>query len=509
MTSVGDSTVGLLSKSGYEWVSKGVWCIPTKFVDDEGIKRLGPPFAWVMEGSKVTIEFLPCLPTERVCYRGPNGGWFFMYTCVLAEIGVRFPSTPFECSVLRQINCAPSQIHPNSWAFMRAFQGPMEYLGEAPSLEVFFYLFQAKGVDRGSWVNLSLHQGRTVFCPFKATYRDIKEYYIKVRSAEDRFPFYLDEHLAEKFPLYWNRKPVQCLGVEGLADREADLVEFIFLNLKGGKLLSTPEVVKWDSDRQALEVLFQTRAEKELSSSHVIKLEKGMEVNKPSYRERPVSLKRLRSEEASGKRVIDLTDVKCRGKEVADFTRSQEMLHGFNWTEDLSSLWCEHYPFSIVADEHFRSKADLELLGKVGKVAAARYMQVEAAQLLFIIHELEVQAMEEESSQQEKKADLVELEKSLKLAREQVVLKEKENGFLIEENSKLKTKVSQLTKDKSELENKVVELVGEKKEAEVSKKGHGTKAQIELFVPGVNLEKMDLVKVVYKGQLVDDDQVPV
>ncbi|MED6179559.1 hypothetical protein PIB30_001852 [Stylosanthes scabra] len=360
----------------------------------------------------------------------------------------------------------------------------MEYLGETPSLEVFFFLFQAKGVDRGVWVTLNSHQGHSVFCPFKPTYRDFKEFYIKVRSAEDSFPFFLDEHLAERFPLYWNKRPAQCLGVEELSDRNADLVEFLFLNLKGGKVLNTSEVLKWDSDKESvvgyfetkildcntssLKSFFKQRVEKELSSSQVVKIEKGSEVNKPAERKRPVSLKRLRSEEGSGKKVIDLTDAKCCGKEVslkevADFAR--------------------------IADEHFRSKADLDLLKKVGKVTAARYMQ----------------AMGEESSQQENKGDLIEVEK-------------KENELLMEENAKLKTKMSQLTKEKSELENRVVELVGEKKEAEVSKKSHGfemfaaawdrAEAQIELFVPGVNLEKMDPVKVVYKGQLVDDDQVP-
>ncbi|MED6132424.1 hypothetical protein PIB30_018814 [Stylosanthes scabra] len=231
----------------------------------------------------------------------------------------------------------------------------------------------------------------------------------------------------------------------------------------------------------------------------------------------------MRSEEASRKKVIDLTKGRCCGKdvpleEVAHFTESQRELHGFSGAEDLSSLSCEHYPFSIVADEHFRSKADLKLLGKMDRVATARYVQVEAAWLLCISREWEVQAMEEESSQQEKKVDLIEMEKSLKLARDQVALKEKENRLLMEENEKLKNNVSQFSKEKSELENRVVELCGEKKEAEVSKKAHRfemfaaawdrAKAQVELFVPGVNLEKMDPVKVVYKGQLVDDDQVP-
>ncbi|MED6168864.1 hypothetical protein PIB30_015698 [Stylosanthes scabra] len=464
-----------------------------------------------------------------------------MYTCVLAEIGVRFPFTSFECSVLRKINCAPSQIHPNAWGYMRAYQILMEYLGELPSLlEVFFYLFQAKGVDRGMWVTLNSHQGRSVFCPFKATYRDFKEFYIKVRSTEGSFPFFLDEHLAEWFPLYWNKRPVQCLGVEELSDPDADLVEFLFVNLKGGRVLNTTELLKWGSDRQfavaylekkipdcntaTLKSFFKQRAEKDLSSSHVVKIEKGVEVDKPIERNRPVSLKRLRSEEASGKKVIDLTDGKCCGKdvslkEVADFTRSQEGLHGFNGTADLSSLWCEHYPFTIVADEHFRSKADLELLRKISKVSAARYMQVEAARLMCISRDWEVQALEEENLQKSKITYLLEVEKKLKLAQDQVSLKEKENGMLKEENEGLKTKVSHLSKDKTSLENRVAEPCGEKKEAKVSKKAHGfemfaaawdrAKAQIELLVPGADLKKMDLVKVVYKEELVDDDQVPV
>ncbi|MED6181121.1 hypothetical protein PIB30_016652 [Stylosanthes scabra] len=305
------------SKAGYEWVNDVVWCIPSNFVDVEGVRHLGPPSSWVREGEESNIEFLPCVLSERVCHKGLSGGWFFMYTCVLLEIGVRFPFTPFECAVLRQINCAPSQIHPNSWGFMRAFEILMEYLEEKPSVEVFFHLFQAKGVNRGMWVTLSSHQGRTVFCPFKASYKDFKECYIK--------------------------RPVQCLGVEELSDRDADLVEFLFQNLKGGKVLTTLELLKWDSEKDSvidyleskvpdcntlsLKSFFKQRAEKEVSSSHVVKVEKGSEVSKPLERRRPVSLKRMRSEEVFGKKVIYLTGSRCHGKdlsveEAVNFTKS-------------------------------------------------------------------------------------------------------------------------------------------------------------------------------------------
>ncbi|MED6115626.1 hypothetical protein PIB30_092495 [Stylosanthes scabra] len=135
-----------------------------------------------------------------------------------------------------------------------------------------------------------------------------------------------------------------------------------------------------------------------------------------------------------------------------------------------------------------------------------------------ISRRLELHALEEESSQKSKRADVLELEKKLRFATKQVGLKEKENGLLNEENDGLKVTIAKLSKDKKDLEARVVEVCGERKEAEVSKRAHGfemfaaawdrAKAQIKLLVPDADLEKMDPVKVVYKGELVDDDQVP-
>ncbi|MED6201574.1 hypothetical protein PIB30_096360 [Stylosanthes scabra] len=112
-------------------------------------------------------------------------------------------------------------------------------------------------------------------------------------------------------------------------------------------------------------------------------------------------------------------------------------------------------------------------------------------------------ALEKESSQKNKRDDVLELEKKLRFATEQVGLKERENELLKEENDGLKVTIAKLSKDKKDLEGRVVEVCGERKEAE-----DRAKAQIELLVPGADLEKMDPVKVVYKGELVDDDQVP-
>ncbi|MED6171854.1 hypothetical protein PIB30_044640 [Stylosanthes scabra] len=139
-----------------------------------------------------------------------------------------------------------------------------------------------KGVDRGIWVALSSHQGRTVFSLFKPLYRDFKNFYIKVKSSDDAFPFFLDEKLSSKFPLYWNERSVKCLGVEELCERDACVSEFLFENLRGEKILTTSVLLRWESDRSmviryletkvpdcntaSLKSFFKQRGEREVSS---------------------------------------------------------------------------------------------------------------------------------------------------------------------------------------------------------------------------------------------------
>ena len=45
-----------------------------------------------------------------------------MYQAVFKRVGVRLPFTSFERELLTEINTAPAQLHPNGWAFARAFQ---------------------------------------------------------------------------------------------------------------------------------------------------------------------------------------------------------------------------------------------------------------------------------------------------------------------------------------------------------------------------------------------------
>ncbi|MED6112546.1 hypothetical protein PIB30_062697 [Stylosanthes scabra] len=234
-------------------------------------------------------------------------------------------------------------------------------------------------------------------------------------------------------------------------------------------------------------------------------------------------MKRLRSEEWSGKKVIDLIEKKCCGKEFSledeiNFTKSQRNLHGFDGAADLTSVWGEHFPFSVVADEHLQSKADLDLLVKSWKIAVVRYMQ--ATRFMCISQGLELQALEEISQRdRESMEKAAEKEKKFQNALEQAALKVKEIALLKEEMEKLNSEFAKLRKDNSDLEGRVVDLCIEKKEFEEEKKKYGfnmfavvwdkAKAQAEFFAPGVKFEDMDPVKSYPQRELIDDDEVPV
>ncbi|MED6210035.1 hypothetical protein PIB30_060246 [Stylosanthes scabra] len=93
----------------YAWVKGEVRDFVSLFSDSESIAELGSPFSWVRESFVIKVEFLPCSAEDRVFHR--CGGWeyFYVYTTLFVDLGVKFPFTPFQCGVLSQIKCVPTQ----------------------------------------------------------------------------------------------------------------------------------------------------------------------------------------------------------------------------------------------------------------------------------------------------------------------------------------------------------------------------------------------------------------
>ncbi|MED6224721.1 hypothetical protein PIB30_086815, partial [Stylosanthes scabra] len=312
--------------------------------------------SWVRKGEKIKVEFLPCLPNNRVCERREDVAYHYVYVGVVADLKMKFLFTKIECQVLTQMSSALSQLHLNSWAFIRAFEVLMEFLECQPSLGLFFSLFQVRSCWKGTYVNLNSFLGRSVFALFRTSYKSFQDMFIKVRSILEEFPFYVDEYLCPKFPLYWSCKPIQILDVKNRTEFKELVLEFLTSTEVMEEVLSCAELIKWEEDSQSVReylgekapdlnstsmkaFLRQRASRKEVSVSEVCK-GIGGEGGYTSSRVRYISIKR--------KKVEGVTMVADKG------------------SEDLSSLWGEDYPFTALAEDYGQSPADVKLVTEAG-----------------------------------------------------------------------------------------------------------------------------------------------
>jgi len=106
---------------------------------------------------------------EPVCVDNrSNGGepFFFFYQTVFQRVGQRLPFTSFERELLTEVNVAPTQLHPNSWAFIRVFGILFSYFGCYPLVDVFLHFFEAKSPRKNLWVSFSGIAGRIILSLF-------------------------------------------------------------------------------------------------------------------------------------------------------------------------------------------------------------------------------------------------------------------------------------------------------------------------------------------------------
>jgi len=149
------------------------------------------------------LMVLSCPPDVPICAddKGNNGELFcFVYTTLFKKVKLRFPLTDFERELLTELDIAAAQLHPNSWAFVRAFQIMCAHLGLPTSVDVFLFLFEAKNPGDRLWVSLNGIAGRSILSIFQQSYKDWKGKFVQVRQ-NDRDPSLLDG-----FPLYWVNK---------------------------------------------------------------------------------------------------------------------------------------------------------------------------------------------------------------------------------------------------------------------------------------------------------------
>ena len=146
----------------------------------------------------------------------PEGPFCFIYSTLFRRLGFRLPLTPFERTVLTEVNVAPAQLHPNSWAFVKAFAILCCSLSLTPSVDVFLYFFEVKDPGKKLWVSFNGVAGRVLLTLFQQSYKGFKKNIFKVRSNRR------DPSLLDGFLLYWTEKPnlQRAQSLEDLSPQE-------------------------------------------------------------------------------------------------------------------------------------------------------------------------------------------------------------------------------------------------------------------------------------------------
>ena len=176
--------------------------------------------------------------------RATNGVPFtFVYSAIFKRLKLRLPFTFFEKELMMELNVAPCQLHPNAWAFIRAFEILCNYFGHNASVDVFLYFFEAKNPGDRSWVSLNGVAGRVLLGLYQQSFKDWKGRFYMISATPQ------SSTLLEGFPLYWVpgvefKKP---RGLEVMAPYERELCG-LFLGAKYSSAL----LIKHEFDVLAL-----------------------------------------------------------------------------------------------------------------------------------------------------------------------------------------------------------------------------------------------------------------
>ncbi|GAU46570.1 hypothetical protein TSUD_272090 [Trifolium subterraneum] len=151
---------------------------------DEGVQRKIPVednIDWVADDPRTTpskFEFEENFPEDLFTD--------IEFPIAFEHRGLRLPLTDLEVAIFNHLELCPSQLHPNSLAFIRAFEIVAAHLQLAPTITLFFYLFGSQRsrprgnvTDKCGWVSLKQH--KKFFDIFEESLRGFKDKWFVVR----------------------------------------------------------------------------------------------------------------------------------------------------------------------------------------------------------------------------------------------------------------------------------------------------------------------------------------
>ncbi|WVY98312.1 hypothetical protein V8G54_030463 [Vigna mungo] len=201
--------------ASYNWASHDVGSYEFEF-GNRGVLQEWANQSFVArdEADAQLFRLSVCYPNERVFHgKGTSSeDFFYVYTYLFRRMMVHIPFTRFQAVVLKRMNVAPSQLHPNGWACIQVFMVMCSALGVGLSTSVFFHYFHVRPLAKRGWVSLTSIQ-KGLFKAYAESFKDFKHKFFKVIIKESGRSEFVDSSGEPLFPFYWSEEPARMSHV--------------------------------------------------------------------------------------------------------------------------------------------------------------------------------------------------------------------------------------------------------------------------------------------------------
>ncbi|QCD89124.1 hypothetical protein DEO72_LG4g62 [Vigna unguiculata] len=168
---------------------------------------------------------------EYVCHgqEGAADRFFYMYICHFSQLYVQLPLDNFAMGILRLLNVAPTQLHPNSWAYLQAFYVLCQSLYLKPSPLAFLYFYDTRPRKPATWLSLVSRPSICRLDAFTQSFKHFKDGFFKVVVKEGGRSHFLNVDGSTKFSFSWTSNPWRCedMNTDELSAADREVVEVL------------------------------------------------------------------------------------------------------------------------------------------------------------------------------------------------------------------------------------------------------------------------------------------
>ncbi|QCD95626.1 hypothetical protein DEO72_LG6g320 [Vigna unguiculata] len=194
-------------------------------VDEEGTSSGG------MGVSRDIVSLERVSAIDRVCHgqEGATEKFFYMYMCHFSQLLVRLQLDDFTMGVLGALNVAPTQLHPNRWAYLQAFRILCQSLYLEPSPYAFLYFYDTRPRRPTTWLSLISRPSISRLDAFSQSFKHFKDKYFKVVVKEEGKPYFLNADGSIKFSFSWTGtlSRYKDMGTDELSTGDKEVVKIL------------------------------------------------------------------------------------------------------------------------------------------------------------------------------------------------------------------------------------------------------------------------------------------